>query len=165
MFFHKQLYVLKERLSIPFLLTNELFFDMIFLKGGDSVKDRIKLLRKELELTQEKFSERLGIKRNTIAKYETGINEPTNAVISLICREFNVNEQWLRTGEGEMFRVLPEEDELSIYIEDLLMGTEDSVHKAIKAFLLAYGRMNDPSKKVMNELIDNWLEEMQKGRD
>jgi transcriptional regulator with XRE-family HTH domain len=157
--------VLKERLSIPFLLTNELFFDMIFLKGGDSVKDRIKLLRKELELTQEKFSERLGIKRNTIAKYETGINEPTNAVISLICREFNVNEQWLRTGEGEMFRVLPEEDELSIYIEDLLMGTEDSVHKAIKAFLLAYGRMNDPSKKVMNELIDNWLEEMQKGRD
>ena len=161
MFFHKQLYVLKERLSIPFLLTNELFFDMIFLKGGD----RIKLLRKELELTQEKFSERLGIKRNTIAKYETGINEPTNAVISLICREFNVNEQWLRTGEGEMFRVLPEEDELSIYIEDLLMGTEDSVHKAIKAFLLAYGRMNDPSKKVMNELIDNWLEEMQKGRD
>ena len=165
MFFHKQLYVLKERLSIPFLLTNELFFDMIFLKGGDSVKDRIKLLRKELELTQEKFSERLGIKRNTIAKYETGINEPTTAVISLICREFNVNEQWLRTGEGEMFRVLPEEDELSIYIEDLLMGTEDSVHKAIKAFLLAYGRMNDPSKKVMNELIDNWLEEMQKGRD
>ena len=165
MFFHKQLYVLKERLSIPFLLTNELFFDMIFLKGGDSVKDRIKLLRKELELTQEKFSERLGIKRNTIAKSETGINEPTNAVISLICREFNVNEQWLRTGEGEMFRVLPEEDELSIYIEDLLMGTEDSVHKAIKAFLLAYGRMNDPSKKVMNELIDNWLEEMQKGRD
>ncbi len=129
------------------------------------MKDRIKLLRKELELTQEKFSERLGIKRNTIAKYETGINEPTNAVISLICREFNVNEQWLRTGEGEMFRVLPEEDELSIYIEDLLMGTEDSVHKAIKAFLLAYGRMNDPSKKVMNELIDNWLEEMQKGRD
>lgn len=129
------------------------------------MKDRIKDLRKALGLTQEKFADRLGIKRNTIATYEIGRNEPIDAVISLICREFNVNEQWLRTGEGEMFRILPEEDELSVYIEELLMGTEDSVHKALRAFLLAYGRMNDPSKKVMNELIDNWLEEMKKEQD
>lgn len=126
---------------------------------------RIKTLRKELGLTQEKFAERLHMKRNTIANYEIGRNEPIDAVVTLICKEFNVNEQWLRTGEGEMFRLLPKEDELSVYIEKLLMGTDDSVHKALRAFLLAYGRMNDPSKKVMNELIDNWLEEMKKEQD
>lgn len=128
------------------------------------MNERIRKIRKVLDLTQQEFAERIGMKRNSIALIESGRNTSDQTIFS-ICREFNVNETWLRTGEGEMFRVLPEEDELSVYIEDLLMGTEDSVHKAIKAFLLAYGRMNDPSKKVMNELIDNWLEEMQKGRD
>lgn len=67
------------------------------------MKERIKKIRKELDLTQQEFSEKIGIKRNTIANYETGRNEPVDSVISLICREFNVNEVWLRTGEGEMF--------------------------------------------------------------
>ncbi len=67
------------------------------------IGDRIKKLRKALDLTQQAFSERIGVKRNTIAKYETTRGEPIDAVISLICREFNVNEAWLRTGEGEMF--------------------------------------------------------------
>ena len=64
-----------------------------------------------LGLTQEKFANRLSMKRNTIANYEIGRNEPIDAVISLMCREFNVNEEWLRTGEGDMFVQLPEEDE------------------------------------------------------
>ncbi|MCE2603972.1 helix-turn-helix domain-containing protein, partial [Pseudomonas aeruginosa] len=67
-------------------------------------------LRKELGLTQEKFADRLSMKRNTIANYEIGRNEPIDAVVSLICKEFNVSEEWLRTGTGEMFKPLPEED-------------------------------------------------------
>ena len=54
-------------------------------------------------MTQQEFADRLNIKRNTLANYETGRNEPIDAVYSLICREFNVDERWLRTGEGEMF--------------------------------------------------------------
>ena len=104
------------------------------------------------------------MKRNSIALIENGRNTSDQTIFA-ICREFNVNEQWLRTGEGEMFRILPEEDELSVCIEELLMGTDDSVHKALRAFLLAYGRINDPSKKVVNELIDSWLEEMKKKQD
>lgn len=65
---------------------------------------RLRLLRKNLDLTQQEFADRLGIKRNTIANYETGRNEPIDAVLSLICREFNVNEEWLRYGMGEMFK-------------------------------------------------------------
>ena len=71
------------------------------------MKDRIKKIRRELDLTQQEFAERIGIKRNTIANYETGRNDPVDSVISLICREFDVYEEWLRTGEGEMFKPKP----------------------------------------------------------
>lgn len=67
------------------------------------MNDRIKKLRKALDLTQQEFADRIGSKRTTIAKYETDTNVPSSAVISLICREFNVSETWLRTGKGEMF--------------------------------------------------------------
>lgn len=93
------------------------------------MKDRLKLLRKRLGLTQEKFAERLGIKRNTVATYEIGRNEPIDAVISLICREFGVNEVWLRTGEGgdeNMFAKLDPEDRYSVSLGKISM-TEDSL--------------------------------------
>lgn len=66
------------------------------------MNNRIKKLRKELDLTQQKFGERIGVKGNTIAQYESGRNEPIDAVITLICREFGVNEEWLRNGTGKM---------------------------------------------------------------
>ena len=66
------------------------------------MKDRIKKIRKELDLTQQKFADKIGVKQNTVAQYEMGRNIPIDTVISLICREFNVNEQWLRNGTGEM---------------------------------------------------------------
>lgn len=71
------------------------------------MNERIKKLRKYLDLTQKEFGERIGIKGNTIANYELGRNEPIDAVISLICREFNVSEEWLRNGTGEMFKPSP----------------------------------------------------------
>lgn len=69
--------------------------------------ERLKKLRKILDLTQQEFAERIGSKRNTVAKYETAANTPSAAVVSLICREFNVREEWLRNGEGEIFRPKP----------------------------------------------------------
>lgn len=71
------------------------------------MKDRIKELRKTLDMTQQEFAERIGVKRNTIGQYEIGRNEPIDTVINLICREFNVREEWLRNGEGEMFKPKP----------------------------------------------------------
>lgn len=67
------------------------------------MKDRIKKIRKELDLTQQEFADRIGIARGNVGAYEVGKNAPSDAVISLICREFSVNEEWLRTGQGEMF--------------------------------------------------------------
>lgn len=71
------------------------------------MKERLKKLRKALDLTQQEFADRIGISRGNIATYETREGSPGNSVINLICREFNVSETWLRTGEGEMFAPEP----------------------------------------------------------
>ena len=88
--------------------------------------ERIRKLRKSLDLTQEKFAERIGIKRNTIATYESGRNEPVDSVVALICREFHVNEDWLRYGIGEMFSPEPE-DELQALTEKYGLTAADRI--------------------------------------
>ena len=67
------------------------------------MNDRIKKLRKELDLTQQKFGAAISVKGNTVAQWESGRNDPPDSSITFICREFNVNEDWLRNGVGEMF--------------------------------------------------------------
>lgn len=68
---------------------------------------RLKKLRKELDLTQSAFADRIGMKQNTIATYEMGRSIPSDQTIRSICREFDVNEEWLRNGIGEMFKPSP----------------------------------------------------------
>lgn len=80
------------------------------------MKDRIKTLRKSTGLNQVDFGARVGVKGNTIGNYEIGLRNPSDAVIFSMCREFNVNENWLRTGKGEMFENLSEDEELMVLI-------------------------------------------------
>ncbi len=68
------------------------------------MNNRIKTIRKSLKLTQKDFAEKLGVKRNTVAQWEIGVNGLSDQVIKSICREFNVNETWLRYGEGQIFK-------------------------------------------------------------
>ena len=86
----------------------------------NTVKDRIKAVRKALGLTQQALADRLGIKQNTVAQYEIGRNEPIDAVVTLLCRDFRVNETWLRTGQGEMFQAVDREKEIATFISDIL---------------------------------------------
>lgn len=67
------------------------------------MKDRIREVREHFGLSMEKFGSRIGIGKASISLLESGKNNPSIQTIALICREFGVNEQWLRTGEGEMF--------------------------------------------------------------
>lgn len=71
------------------------------------IGNRIKKLRKALDLTQTEFANRIGSVQNTVTGYESGRRNPSAPVIALICKEFNVREEWLRQGEGEMFRPSP----------------------------------------------------------
>jgi HTH-type transcriptional regulator/antitoxin PezA len=82
--------------------------------------ERIKMLRKYLNLTQQAFAGRIGLKQNSIALIESGKRNISNQAIFGICREFRVNEQWLRTGEGEMFVLVEEADAITAFIDDLL---------------------------------------------
>ena len=66
------------------------------------MEQRIKTIRKSNNLTQTEFGKRIGVKGNTVTNYETGLRIPSEAVILAICREFDVSERWLRTGEGVM---------------------------------------------------------------
>lgn len=68
---------------------------------------RIKMLRKMLDLTQQAFAERIGLKQNSIALIESGKRNISDYSVRVICREFNVNEEWLRNGEGEIFKASP----------------------------------------------------------
>ena len=99
------------------------------------MNERLKKLRKALDLTQQEFATRVGSKRNTIAKYETNTNIPSAAVISLICREFNVNEEWLRTGYGDMFLPVDRHNEISKFINQLMQEEKDSFKNRLISIL------------------------------
>lgn len=99
------------------------------------MNERLKKLRKALDLTQQEFATRVGSKRNTIAKYETNTNLPSAAVISLICREFNVNEEWLRTGYGDMFLPVDRHNEISKFINQLMQEEKDSFKNRLISIL------------------------------
>lgn len=75
--------------------------------------ERIKQLRSALNLTQQQFAEAVNLSRNYIAAMETGRREPGARTISDICRVYGVNEVWLRTGAGEMFRAKTRDEELA----------------------------------------------------
>lgn len=67
------------------------------------INKRLKQVRQSYGLTQQQFAESINVSRNYIGLIEIGQREPSDRTISDICREFNVNEKWLRTGEGSMF--------------------------------------------------------------
>lgn len=73
---------------------------------------RIKAVRKTAKLNQTEFGARIGVGQAAVAAWESGTRSPMDAIIQSICREFNVDEHWLRTGEGEMFRARDRMDEL-----------------------------------------------------
>ena len=87
--------------------------------------DRIKKIRKSFNLTQQKFADRIGTKQNTVAQYEIGRNIPIDPVITAICREFNVNEVWLRTGEGEPFQEESRQEQIMKFAAQTIKGSDE----------------------------------------
>lgn len=97
------------------------------------MKDRIKQIRKEHHLTQAAFGERIGVKGNTITNYENGIRNPTDAVVLAICREFGVNEKWLRTGQGTMKIELDPEDRFFMNVGKLQKTDNETIMRWVNA--------------------------------
>lgn len=130
------------------------------------MNERIKELRRTLNLTQQEFADRIGVKRNTVATYEGGRNTPIDSVVSLICREFNVNEEWLRTGQGEMFKAIPEEDEVAVYVSDLLESNgENDFYNIIIEVMRTYDELDEKSKKVLMAYSERLMKNLGKRKE
>ena len=86
---------------------------------------RIKYVRTESKLTQQAFADRAGISRGALANYEVDRNEPLDAVITLICREFGINENWLRYGTGDMKAETTQKQKLTRLFADVLATAPD----------------------------------------
>lgn len=115
-----------------------------------TIKDRIKQVRQNAGLTQSQFAERLNISRNYIGLIEIGDRIPSDRTIADICREFNVSEVWLRTGEGEMFVDLGEDAELTQVLAEIQVSDDDT----IKDVLVAYWELEEKEKAAIRKLID-----------
>ena len=113
------------------------------------MNERIRKLRKALDLTQQELADKIGIKRNSYANYETGRNTPIDAIIVSICREFNVNEEWLRTGAGDMFVEIPEEDMYSRAAASILKEDDALAMEALKL----YFQMSPEAKEAVSDYI------------
>lgn len=120
---------------------------------------RIKELRKALGLTQQKFADAIGVRQNTVAQYEMGRNPPNDTVITLICREFNVSEEWLRTGEGEMFKPKSRNEELFEFATKVAEGQPGSIQSQLLAVM---ARLTDEQWEVLAQVAHEFVEETKK---
>lgn len=108
-------------------------------------------------MTQQDFAGKIEISRSNLGNIETGEVTVTDRTISSICRMFNVNENWLRTGEGEMFVELSKEDQLMQWATDVLKDRNDSFRKRFVTALSSLGEeewelIEKFSLKLLNEI-------------
>lgn len=112
---------------------------------------RVRELRKELGLTLEKFGKHLGVGKTAISKIENGENNLTDQMILAICREYNVDEKWLRTGEGEMFKKLNRQQELAQLTATLFKEEEDSFKSRL---IMALAQLNEEEWELLEKISD-----------
>ena len=119
------------------------------------MNERLKELRKYLNFTMEQFGEKIGMKKNTISQLESGKNNITESTIKLICSVFNVNENWLRTGNGEMFKETNRKNQIQEFVDGLI--DEDNSFK--ERFVSLLTRLNERDwetlEKIALELAQN----------
>ena len=102
-----------------------------------STKERVKTLRKELGLTLEKFAEPLGVGKTSISKIELGQVNLTDQMAKAICREYSVNEEWLRNGTGDMFAARPIGDDLKAKIDYYLPDESETFRLRLARMILS----------------------------
>ena len=117
------------------------------------MKERIKLIRNIIGISQSKFANSLLISRSAVCKMESGENEPSAQTIELICSRFGVNENWLRTGEGEMFIAQTKNEQIARMMADAQLAGEDSFKYR---FLAAISEYTDEDWKDLERLLDKW---------
>lgn len=120
------------------------------------MKDRIKRIRKDKKIKQAEFGERIGVKQSAVTAYETGARMPSNAVIKAICDKYNVNREWLETGEGDPYIVT---DKAMIdRIVEQYNGSD-----VFRAVLETYITLPEDKRRVVEEFVSRLLDYKSKG--
>ena len=117
-------------------------------KGGATLNERVKQLRKTLDLTMEKFGEKIGVKKSAISLIESGKNSLTEQMIKSICREFDVDEEWLRNGTGSMFIERTRDEEIAKFIGTIQSVDDDSF---MKKFISMLAKLDESEWKLLEK--------------
>lgn len=121
-----------------------------------NINDRIRLLRKTLALSGEKFGEKIGLKKVAISQIETGKSMPTEQTILSLCREFNVSEDWLRHGEGDMFILMTRDEEIATFIGGIQADVDDTFKKRLISVLAKLDENEwDLLEKIAEDIVNS----------
>lgn len=112
---------------------------------------RVKELRTSLNLSQEVFGKKLGITKSAVSNIETGRFNATDTILKLMCTEFNVNEEWLRDGVGEMFKQLLPGEETALCVSTIMEEKNPFIDTIIE-IVNVYRGLDDTSKRVLENL-------------
>lgn len=116
--------------------------------------ERIKIIRKDCNLTLEEFGKRLGVTKVAISNIENGNRNLTSQMLVSICREFDVNENWLRDGDGDMFIELPAEDEFMKAASLISKANDKDAMNAV----VKYWKLDSASKKAIWDYVHSLAE-------
>lgn len=124
-----------------------------------SINNNIKTLReKHLKLNQFEFADKIGIKRNSVSVIETGRRNPSQRTLDDICEVFNVNMDWLKTGEGNVFNDSSSDNHFAYFMAQI--GTSDS-NNDLKQALYKISKLNNKNFKIIEKIVDVLIEEQE----
>lgn len=128
----------------------------------NQVGERIKQLRTAKKLTQQEFADRIGINRSNVANYEKGVRTPVDAVVSLICREFHIREEWLRSGQEPMEAPVDEDQELADFFAQVYQAEPDDPCRRVIAVMQ---KINKNHPELFQAVFDAVAETHKKQED
>lgn len=114
------------------------------------MNNRIKVLRKALKLSQDEFGRRLGVTRGAVTNIELNKTEPKPLFIRHICEVFDANEDWILTGQGEMFAQMGKDEEFDRICTEIQLSDDEFV----KNLLRSYWSLDQKEKAVIRKLMD-----------
>lgn len=123
------------------------------------MNERLKEIRKLNRLTQEEFAKEIGITQSTVTAYECGNRVPSDSVILNICRNFNINETWLRTGEGEMLTPISRDAEIAAFLGDVMRGEKEDFRRRLVSVL---ARLEPAEWELLANMAQRLAEEYKK---
>lgn len=123
--------------------------------------ERIKQIRKNLGMTQQEFADRLNVSRSNIANYENGSRAPIDAMVNLMCREFDISEAWLRTGEGEMLQPISRDEEIAAFMGDVMRGETPDFRRRLIAVL---AKLEPVEWELLGKMAQRLADECKEGQ-